>query len=86
MGADATTLFAANTESTGFDFYTLSVNSGGVTQNRDFQSVFGSFANRIHFDTGTKLIYAEEGHVINPATGLPTGNFNASGPMVMDST
>ena len=85
-GADATTLFAANTESTGFDFYTLSVNSGGVTQNRDFQSVFGSFANRIHFDTGTKLIYAEEGHVINPATGLPTGNFNASGPMVMDST
>jgi hypothetical protein len=84
-GADATTLFAANTESTGFDFYTLSVNSGGVTQNQDFQSVFGSFANRIHFDAGTKLIYADEGHVINPATGLPVGDFNDVGPMVVDS-
>jgi hypothetical protein len=84
-GADATALFAANNEDTGFDFYTLTVNPSGVTLSQDFQSDFSSFANRIHFDAGTKLIYAEEGHVINPSTGLPAGNFNISGVMVPDS-
>jgi len=85
-GADATALYAANTETTGFDFYTLAVNSGGVTLNQDFQYVFRGFMDKIHFDVGTNLIYAEEGHVINPSTGLPVGNFNAVGPMVVDST
>lgn len=85
-GSDATALYAANDEDTGFDFYTLSVNPSGVTLAQDFQGVFGSFANRIHFDPGTKLVYADEGHVINPATGLPVGNFNTSAVMVPDST
>jgi hypothetical protein len=85
-GTDATSLYASNNESTGFDFYTLSVNSGGVTLNQDFQYVFRGFSDKIHFDAGTNLIYAEEGHVINPSTGLPVGNFNAVGPMVVDSS
>ena len=72
-GSDATALFAANNEDTGFDFYTLSVNSSGVTLNQDFPNVFSGFANRVHFDAGTKLIYADEGHVINPSTSLPAG-------------
>jgi hypothetical protein len=84
-GADTAMLFASNTESTSFDLYTLSVNSGGVTQNQDFQHVFGTFMDRIHFDAGTKLVYGDEGHVIDPATGLPVGNFNDVGPMVVDS-
>ncbi|MCU1241416.1 MAG: hypothetical protein JWO71_2142, partial [Candidatus Acidoferrum typicum] len=85
-GADATALFAANNESSGFDFYELSVNSGGVSLNQDFRRVFTSFANRIHFDPGTNLVYADEGHVINPSTGQPVGNFNAVGPVVVDSS
>jgi hypothetical protein len=85
-GFDATTLFAANNEDTGFDFYTLSVNSSGVTLSQDFQSVFGSFSNKIHFDAGTNLIYADEGHVVNPGTGLPAGNFDTFGLMVPDAT
>lgn len=85
-GADATTLFAANNEDTGFDFYTLSVSSSGVTLGQDFQSVFGSFSNKIHFDPGTNLIYADEGHVVNPSTGLPAGNFNTSGLVVPDAS
>ena len=84
-GADATALYASNDESTGFDFYTLSVNSGGVALGQDFQYVFRGFSDKIHFDAGTNLIYAEEGHVISPSTGLPVGNFNAVGPMVVDS-
>lgn len=84
-GSDATELFAANNESTGFDFYTLSVDATGVTLDQDFPNSFGSFFNRIHFDTGTKLVYSDDGHVINPATGLPVGVFLASGLMVPDS-
>jgi len=78
-GSDANTLFAANTEDTGFDFYTLSVNSSGVALTKDYPSTFSSFTNRIHFDSGTKLIYADDGHVIDPTTGLAMGNFGVSG-------
>jgi len=85
-GSDGTTLFAANNEDTGFNFYTLSVSSSGVSLSQDFPAVFSSFANKIHFDAGTKLIYANEGHVVDPSTGLPAGNFNTSGPMIPDST
>jgi hypothetical protein len=84
-GADANTLFASNTESTGFDFYTLAVNPSGVTLNQDFPNTFTRFGDNIHFDPGTKLIYSDEGHVINPSTGLPVGNFNAPGVAAVDS-
>jgi hypothetical protein len=85
-GSDATTLFAANNEDTGFDFYTFAVNSSGVTLSQDFPAIFSSFRNKIHFDSGAKLIYGDEGHVVNPSTALPVGNFNTSGPMVPDSS
>jgi IPT/TIG domain len=85
-GADATALFAANTETTGFDFYELSVASSGVSLASDFPNTFTSFGNSIHFDSGTKRIYSEEGQVINPSTGLPVGNFNARGAMAVDSS
>jgi hypothetical protein len=84
-GADATALFAANSESTGFDFYTLSVTSSGVALSHDSSSVFSSFSNRIHFDSGTKLVYANDGHIVNPTTGTSVGTFNTSGLMVPDS-
>jgi len=85
-GSAATVLYAANNEDSGFDFYSLAVNSSGVTLSQDFKGVFDSFSNRIHFDAGTNLIYADEGHVINPSTGLPAGNFNAAGRVATDST
>ena len=85
-GSSATTLLAANNEDTGFDFYTLSVNSSGITLNQDFPNAFSSFTNRIHFDAGTQLVYADDGHVVNPSTGAPAGNFSTSGRMVPDST
>ena len=85
-GSDATALYAANNEDTGFDFYKLVVNSTGVTLGTDFPGVFSSFSNKIHFDSNTKLIYADEGHIVNPATGSQVGTFNTSGLMVEDST
>lgn len=85
-GSDATALFAANNEDTGFDFYTLTVNSSGVALNQDFPNAFSSFFNRIHFDRGTKLVYSDDGHAVDPSNGHPVGNFATSGVMVPDST
>jgi hypothetical protein len=84
-GSDATALFAANNESTGFDFYTLAVDAQGVVQTNDYPNSFSSFFNRIHFDPGTKLVYSDDGHVIDPSTGKSAGKFNSSGLMVPDS-
>jgi hypothetical protein len=84
-GPNASTLFASNTETSGYDFYTLSVNSNGVTLNQDFRGTFTRSGDNIHFDPGTNLIYSDEGHVINPSTGLPAGNFNATGVAAVDS-
>jgi hypothetical protein len=64
-GSDAAALFAANYEDDGFDFYTLSVNSSGVTLVNDYLHTFKSFSNRIHYDPGTKLIYANDGTIVN---------------------
>jgi hypothetical protein len=85
-GANANSLFASNTESDSADLYTLSVNSGGVTLNMDYGWEFNPFKNRIHFDPVGNLIYADDGHAINPSTGLPVGNFNAAGRIVVDPT
>lgn len=85
-GSDATALYAANNESTGFDFYTLSVNASGVTLVHDYPGLFSDFYIRIHFDRGTQLIYSDDGHIVIPSTGLPAGVFAASGVMVPDST
>jgi hypothetical protein len=85
-GSDATALFAANYEDDGFDFYTLSVNSRGVTLVNDYLHTFISFPNRIHYDPGTKLVYANDGTIVNPTTGAVVGTFSAGGPMVPDST
>lgn len=82
-GANVNKLFAANNEDTGFDFYTLSVNANGVTLNQDFKGVFDSFANTIHFDPGTKLVYGDEGHALFPNAGSFAGRFDLSGSNVM---
>jgi hypothetical protein len=85
-GSDATALYAANNEDTGFDFYTLTVSPSGVVFGNDYGGDFSQFFIHIHYDQGTKLVYADDGHVVVPSTGLPGGLFAASGLMVPDST
>jgi len=85
---DRTAIFAANNESTGFDFYTLAVSASGVVLNRDYPAVFWN-PGRIHYDRTTKLVYSDDGfHAIDPSTGLPNGIFEVGGgwPMAPDST
>lgn len=85
-GSDATVLYAANGETSGFDFYTLSVNPSGAVLDNDYFGEFTQFGIRIHFDPGTNLVYSDDGIVVDPSTGLQGGNFQASGLMVPDST
>jgi len=88
VGADDTTLYAADSEDTGFDFYTLAVNAIGVSLTHDYPSVFDSFGNKIHFDKASGLVYADDGQAIDPSNGSPVGIFDLSdaGVMVPDST
>jgi hypothetical protein len=86
-GLDTTALYAANSETTGYDFYTLTVSSSGVVLNQDYSGVFWN-PGRIHFDRGTGLVYSDDGfHAVNPSTGLPAGIFEVGGgwPMAPDS-
>lgn len=85
-GSDATELYAANNEDTGFDFYTMTVSPTGVVLDKDYGGAFSIFGIRIHYDSGTQLVYSDDGHVINPANGLPAGEFEASGVMTPDSS
>src|SRR5271155_1830437 len=84
-GSD-TAIYAINNEISSFDFYVLTVNHGGVAQSQDYQSEFATFYVRMHYDSGTGLVYTDDGYVINPANGQSVDAFQASGYMVPDST
>jgi hypothetical protein len=87
-GFDTTALYAANSETTGYDFYTLTVSSSGVALDQDYPEVFWN-GGRIHYNQGTGLVYSDDGfHAIDPSTGLPAGIFEVGGgwPMAPDST
>ena len=68
-------LLAATNSTTGFDFFTLAVNAAGVTVSHDFPGTFTSSARRIHFEPSKNLVYADNGQIVNPATGTVTGSF-----------
>jgi hypothetical protein len=93
-GSDDTALYAANTESSSDDFYTLVVNPSGVTLASDYPNILlhnDGWAMNIHYDAGTQLIYDDNGSVVDPNTGQLLGSFTASptsqqGVMAPDST
>jgi hypothetical protein len=86
-GSDATTLYAANDETTSRDFYVLAVNPDGVMLENDYLDTFARGFERIHFDSGSKLIYSDEGSAIDPSTGKAIGEYAVgNGVVVPDST
>jgi hypothetical protein len=84
-GTDATAIYAANNENASGDFYQLAVNSSGVTLVSDNVNFFPVPNSRIHFDRGNKLLYGDDGLVVNPVLATQVGNFVSSGAMVPDS-
>jgi hypothetical protein len=84
-GADPTSLFAANLESSGNDFYVVAVSPGGATLTHDYPGV-GNTESHIHYDRTTKLVYYDGGNVVDPSTGMNvTGFGNQGSVMVTDS-
>ena len=84
--ADASQMFAANNEDTGFDFYTVPVTAVGFGAVTDYPGVFTEFGTSIHYDAVTNLVYDDNGQVVNPANGGVVGTFAASGLVVPDGT
>lgn len=87
-GSDDTALYADNYEDSGDDFYTMTVNLSGVTLDNDYSGTFSDNDRRIHYDSGTKLVYADDGHAVDPSSGNPAGQFSiaVNNVMVPDST
>ncbi len=70
--ADASTLYGGN-EDIPPTYYTLSVNSAGVTVSSTENNVLPTPG---HFDSQTGYLYGDGGQVANPATGDSMGSFN----------
>jgi hypothetical protein len=83
-GSD-TSIYAINSEISSYDFYVLTADATGVALSKDYQSEFSNFYIRSHYDTGTKLVYTDDGYVINPTNGNHVGGFQAAGLMIPDS-
>jgi hypothetical protein len=48
---------------------TFSVDASGVVLHDTYRSAFSTYGLAIRFDPGTGLLYADDGRVIDPATG-----------------
>jgi trimeric autotransporter adhesin len=87
-GLDATVLYAANSENSTMDFYTLGVSPSGVVLTADYPGDFWN-PGKIHYDRGSEIVYSDDGfHAIDPSTGMPAGIFEVGGgwPMAPDSS
>jgi hypothetical protein len=84
--SDGTEMYAANTEDTGFDFYTVPITSAGFGTATDYPGLLQGFGGSIHYDPTTKYVYDDDGEVVDPSVGQLLGTFDASGLMVPDGT
>ena len=62
------------------------MSAGGVALVSDHPNFFPVPNLRIHLDPTTKLLYGDDGIVVNPSTAAQSGNFVSSGVMVTDAT
>jgi hypothetical protein len=86
---DGSQLYAALTfaiDSGGFtapqsiSLYSMPVSQTGVGTPTDYEYTFRVESARLHSDPTTNYIYSDSGEVINPANGVPIGNFRYSRP------
>ena len=61
--------------------YTFAVNATGVSKVNTYGRVFRRFGWHLHCDPTTGYLYSDWGEVVNPANGVPVGNyrFNRAG-------
>ena len=82
--SDGTQMYAANNETTLFDFYTIPVTSSGFGAVTDYPGLLPGFYNRIHYDATTGYVYDDDGYVVDPSKGTVVAIFPASGLVVPD--
>lgn len=80
------TLYGGNNETSYFDFYVFSVDSTGISIADDYKNTIGNFGTNLHLDSGTGIIYSDDGQAIDPATARPVGLFDDCCTMVPDSS
>ncbi|MES2101518.1 MAG: hypothetical protein V4569_16960 [Pseudomonadota bacterium] len=83
-GESGAQLYAADNQTTGFSFYDILVGPTGLSVNRAVLGAFTAFGSQIHYSRATRLIYADEGTVFNPATASRAATVSSRGPMVAD--
>jgi hypothetical protein len=74
-GSTTSALYSGDGDISSYEFYALGVTAGGVSVSNVYSNVFGSGFNSIHYDSGTGLIYADNGKVVDPSTGTVVGSF-----------
>lgn len=57
-----------------------------MTLDKDYPRAFSLTFERIHFDRGTGIVYADNGETVDPSDGLPVGTFSSQGIMTPDSS
>jgi hypothetical protein len=79
-GSNLSALYSSNSETTGWDFYSLAVNSNGVVLSKDYPNVFQDFNGiyyfNIHYVPSTGLIYADDRTIVDPLSGTVVGSFS----------
>ncbi len=75
-GSDDSALYGQNGSSTGFEFYALTVDASGVRMGAKHAGVFPEFWEQSHYDRATGRVYADDGRVVDPATGDVVGAFS----------
>jgi trimeric autotransporter adhesin len=83
-GADASILYGANGDDTGYNYYIINVDASGLALAHDYPGAFSDFINDIHFEANTSTIYSDAGTVITAETGATLGLFAAKGRMIPD--
>jgi hypothetical protein len=84
-GVDATQLYSQSANSISPQtLYGVAVSSSGVSLVGTLNS--GGLGQRIHFDSGTNLLYSDSGVITNPVGPVQVGTFSAGGLVVPDST
>jgi hypothetical protein len=61
------------------NFFTLGVNSSGVTVSNTANNLVSPFS-KLHFDAGTGLVYTDGGQAIDPLKGTTAGNYAVASP------
>ena len=74
FGANASTLYGYNNETSDFGFRTMSVNASGVSITTLATGAFYGYSPTITYDGG--LMYSNDGRVVDPTNGLLLGTFN----------